>query len=396
MKIHEFQAKRLLAQNAIPCPEGLVVESEADIQQLEGRLTDGLWVVKAQIHAGGRGKGKVYKADEEKSPGVVLAHSQAEALAAARNMLGGKLVTVQTGQAGRTVNKVLIEKGVDIADEFYLAVIVDRESSRLAVMASTEGGTEIEEVAARTPEKIHTIFVDPLLGFKGFHGLNLALKLGLDAAAAKKFGAFTAHLYDFFMKQDCSLVEINPLVRTGAGDFLAVDAKVNFDDNALFRHADIMELQDLDEEEPLEVEAAQARLNYIKLDGDIGCLVNGAGLAMATMDTIKQFGGEPANFLDVGGGATADNVSASFRIMLKDNVAGIFVNVFGGIVRCDVVAQGLVDALSSVELNIPLVVRLAGNRMDEAVSILERSGLPIITASDMKDGARKVVAACRR
>jgi succinyl-CoA synthetase beta subunit len=395
MKIHEFQAKRLLAAGGIPCPEGHVIHSDADSEKLKGALSDRLWVVKAQVHAGGRGKGRIYKDGNEVSRGVQLTHSEAEALAAAARMLGGKLVTVQTGEAGKIVHKVLVEKGVEIAAEFYLAIIVDRETSRVAVMASTEGGTEIEEVAALTPEKIHTEYIDPLLGFKGYHARNLASKLQLDPGQTRDFGGFVAALYNLFLEKDCSMLEVNPLVWTGE-QFLAVDAKVNFDDNALYRHPALLDMRDLSEEEPLEVEAAAVQLNYIKLDGDIGCLVNGAGLAMATMDTIKEFGGEPANFLDVGGTATAENVAKSFEIMLKDDVSGIFVNVFGGIVRCDVVAQGLVDALGSMELTIPLVVRLAGNRMREAVALLEKSGLPIITASDMKDGAEKIVAACRR
>jgi len=394
MKIHEFQAKQILSAEGIPCPAGFVVESRSELAALADKLQEGTWIVKSQIHAGGRGKGTIVKHGADAGKGVRIARTSAAALAAAEEMLGGTLVTIQTGATGKVVNKVLVEEGVDISREYYLALIIDRENARVAIMASTEGGTEIEVVARERPEKIHTVLVDPLLGYREFHGRGLALKLGLGYPQVKQFARLVGNLYRVFMGRDCSLAEVNPLVLTGSGQLMAVDAKLNFDDNALYRHKGILELRDLAEEEPSEVEAAEARLNYIKLDGNIGCLVNGAGLAMATMDIIKEFGGEPANFLDVGGAATAENVARSFRIMLRDRVAGIFVNVFGGIVRCDVVAQGLVDALSQVDLTIPLVVRLEGNRRDEAVAILEGSELPLVTATDMKDGARRIVEAC--
>jgi len=395
MKIHEYQAKQVLAAGGIPVPEAVPVTSCAQLDEVASKLGPGVWVVKAQVHAGGRGKGRVFRDGAEVGRGVTVTRSPQDALALARKLLGSTLVTVQTGSKGRVVNRVLIEKGVDIAAEYYLAVIVDRDHSRIALMGSSEGGTEIEEVARKTPEKIHTIGVDPLVGFRDFHARDLGLRMGLPAGAMKGFTRLVANLYKVFVDKDCSLAEINPLVLTRGGEVIALDAKLGFDDNALFRHADMAALRDLAEEEPLEVEAGDAKLNYIKLDGSIGCLVNGAGLAMATMDAIKDCGGEPANFLDVGGTATADNVALSFRIMLKDKVAGIFVNVFGGIVRCDVVAQGLVEALAKVELSIPLVVRLAGNRKDEAQEILLKSGLPIIRATDMRDGAEKIVAACK-
>jgi succinyl-CoA synthetase beta subunit len=394
MKIHEYQAKELFREYGIPCPEGHVLTGPAEVEALQETLSEGVWVVKSQVHAGGRGKGRIYRNGKEQGRGVHVAPNRAAAIDHARAMLGGTLVTVQTGDAGKVVGKVLVEAGVDIASEFYLAIIIDRETSTVAVMASTEGGTEIEVVARETPEKIHTIRIDPLLGYKEFHGRSLGLKLALPGAAIRPFATLVGNLYRLFVDKDCSLAEINPLILTGAGEVMAIDGKMNFDDNGLFRHPDIAERRDFSEEEPLEVEAARAKLSYIKLDGNIGCLVNGAGLAMATMDTIKDSGGSPANFLDVGGTATPENVAKSFQLMLRDKVAGIFVNVFGGIVRCDVVAQGLVEALGAVELTIPVVVRLEGNRKDEAVRILEESGLPLITATDMKDGAMKIVAAC--
>jgi succinyl-CoA synthetase beta subunit len=394
MKIHEHQAKSLFRSFGIPCPEGFVVTDAAGLDELPGKLGPGIWVVKSQIHAGGRGKGRISREGREVARGVQVARTPEEAVEMARTMFGGTLVTVQTGPLGKTVNRILVEAGVRIASEFYLAAIIDRESSKVAIMASTEGGTEIEEVARTTPEKIHTVRIDPLLGYKAYHGRTLGLKLGLEEGPLKQFTALVGNLYRLFVEKDCSLAEINPLVLTEEGDIVAIDGKLNFDDNGLFRHPDVVAMRDLSEEEPSEVD--EAKLSYIKLDGNIGCLVNGAGLAMATMDVIKLFGGEPANFLDVGGTATPENVARSFRIMLRDKVEGIFVNVFGGIVRCDVVAQGLVEALGQVELDIPLVVRLEGNRKEEAVALLAASNLPLITATDMKDGALKIVAACRR
>ena len=395
MKIHEYQAKGLFREVGIPCPEGHLVTSAAEIDAVAGQLTPGVWVVKSQIHAGGRGKGRISVDGVDVGGGVRVTANADAAIAAARGMLGGTLVTLQTGPAGKRVNRVLVEAGVDIASEFYLAAIIDRETERVAIMASTEGGTEIEEVARETPEKIHTVRIDPLLGYRSYHGRVLGLKLGFQGDVLKQFVKLVGNLYRLFVDRDCSLAEVNPLVLTTQDQLVAIDGKMNFDDNGLYRQADILALRDLDEEEPLEVEAAEFQLNYIKLDGNIGCLVNGAGLAMATMDIIHACGGTPANFLDVGGTATPENVARSFRIMLRDNVAGIFVNVFGGIVRCDVVASGLVEALSEVQLDIPLVVRLEGNRKDEAIALLAESGLPIITADNMKDGAMKIVRACQ-
>jgi len=395
MKVHEFQAKGLFGEYGIPCPRGIVVEKCPGAEEIRERLQGPVYVVKAQIHAGGRGKGRVFHKGKEVSRGVVVVKGAQEASEAACRILGNTLVTVQTGPAGKTVNKVLIENGVDIDKEFYLAAIVDRERAQVALMASSFGGTEIEVVAKEHPEAILTQRIDPLLGYRDYNGRELALGLGLPAPAVKQFASLAGKLYKLFVGLDCSLAEVNPLVLTRSGELIAIDAKLNFDDNASYRHPELARLRDLGEEEPSEVEAAEAKLSYIKLHGNIGCLVNGAGLAMATMDVIKDFGGNPANFLDVGGTATPENVAASFRIMLRDEVAGIFVNVFGGIVRCDVVAQGLVDALSGMELKIPVVVRLQGNRKAEAVEILSRSGLPLIAATDMKDGAAKIVAACK-
>lgn len=394
MKIHEYQAKALLREAGVSCPEGHAATSLAGMEALDGKLADGVWVVKAQVHAGGRGKGIAYRDGTEVGRGVQVKRSPGEALAAAKSLLGATLVTVQTGKKGKRIGRVLIERGVEIATELYLAFIVDRDNSRVALIGSSEGGTEIEEVARKSPEKIHTVGIDPLVGLKEYHARDMAIRLGIPVGSLPGFVSLATKLYGVFASKDCSLAEVNPLVITKSGAVIALDAKLGFDDNGLFRHPEVVALRDLDEEEPSEVEAADAKLNYIKLDGDIGCLVNGAGLAMATMDAVKECGGEPANFLDVGGTATADNVALSFRIMLRDKVKGIFVNVFGGIVRCDVVAQGLVEALSKVKLDIPLVVRLAGNRKDEAVAILAGSGLPIITADDMKDGAEKIVRAC--
>jgi len=396
MKVHEFQAKKLFRDHGIPVPDGTVVEKEADLAGLAAHLSGNLFVVKAQIHAGGRGKGTAWRDGTQVGRGVQVVRTPDEAVRAARSLLGATLVTIQTGASGRVVHKVLVENGVDIDREFYLAAILDRETASVALMASAEGGTEIEEVAHKTPERIHKVRINPLLGYREFHGRNLATKLGLSGEAVTQFVRLAGNLVRLFLARDCSLAEVNPLVRTRQGNLMAIDGKLNFDDNAMFRQETLAELRDVAEEEPSEVEADMARLTYIKLDGSIGCLVNGAGLAMATMDIIKDCGGEPANFLDVGGTATAENVAKSFDIMLRDHVRGIFVNVFGGIVRCDVVAQGLVDALSRVKLDIPLVVRLEGNRKAEALAILAGSGLPLITAADMRDGATKIVAACAR
>ena len=392
MKIHEYQAKQVFASFGIPVPKGVAIEEGASVaEQLDG-LTDGVLAVKAQIHAGGRGKGALTRDGQALGGGVVIVKGLAEARHAAENMLGALLTTIQTGPGGKRVGKVLVEEGADIAHEYYLGMVVDRERERVAIMASTEGGTAIEEVAAETPEKIHTEFIDPGVGLMPYQGRNLGFALGLSAAEVKAFVPFVQGLYRVFVEKDASLAEINPLVKTGEGAFLALDAKLTFDDNALFRHPEIRDLRDLSEEEPSETRAADHNLSYIKLDGNIGCLVNGAGLAMATMDIIKEFGGEPANFLDVGGTANRENVAVSFQLMLDDEVDGIFVNVFGGIVRCDVVARGLVDALGGMDLTVPLVVRLSGNRATEAKQILSESGLPILAAESMEEGARLIVS----
>jgi len=392
MKIHEYQAKQLFASFGIPVPKGVaIVEGASVAEQLEG-LSDGVLAVKAQIHAGGRGKGTLTRDGQDLGGGVVIVKGLADARHAAEKMLGATLTTIQTGPEGKRVGKVLVEEGADIAHEFYLGMVVDRERERVAIMASTEGGTAIEEVAAETPEKIHTEFIDPGVGLMPYQGRNLGFSLGLTAAEVKGFVPFVQGLYRVFVEKDASLAEINPLIKTGSGAFMALDAKISFDDNALFRHPELRDLRDLSEEEPSETKAADHALSYIKLDGNIGCLVNGAGLAMATMDIIKEVGGEPANFLDVGGTATPENVAVSFQLMLDDAVDGIFVNVFGGIVRCDVVARGLVDALGGMDLTVPLVVRLSGNRATEAKQILAESGLPILAAESMEEGARLIVA----
>ncbi len=395
MKIHEYQAKRLSRDYSIAVPNGISAGASDKLPQLLGERNDGFLAVKCQIHAGGRGKGTLTSNGAEVGRGVKLVHNKADALEAGQKMLGAKLTTIQTGPAGKTVNTILVEEGSSIAHEYYLGMVIDRDSETIAIMASTEGGTEIEKVASTTPELLHTEFVDIGIGLMPFQARKLGFAMGLSAKQVRGFAGFVIKLYQLFVEKDASLAEINPLVRTEEDAFVALDGKLNFDDNALFRNKDILALRDLSEEEPTEVEADKFNLSYIKLDGNIGCLVNGAGLAMATMDIIKEFGGEPANFLDVGGTATPENVAASFKLMLDDEVEGIFVNVFGGIVRCDVVAQGLVDSLSAVELEVPLVVRLAGNRLAEAQVILDKSGLPIIQATNMEDGARKIVDACR-
>jgi succinyl-CoA synthetase beta subunit len=394
MKVHEYQAKGLFKAYSIRVPESIVVTNEDRGEGKLEQLKDGIFAVKAQIHAGGRGKGTLTKGAQEVGRGVCIVKGKAEAKARAEEMLDATLVTIQTGPAGKLVNKVLIEEGVDIEHEFYLGMVIDRAKERIAIMASTEGGTEIEKVAAQTPHLIKTAFIDPLEGFSAYQGRKLGFSLGLSAAQVKGFVPFVSNLYKLFTQKDASLAEINPLVLNKDGDFIALDGKLSFDDNASYRQKALSLLRDLSEEEPSEVEADAANLSYIKLDGNIGCLVNGAGLAMATMDIIKEFGGAPANFLDVGGTATPKNVAISFKLMMEDKVGGIFVNIFGGIVRCDVVAQGLVDALGGMELKVPLVVRLAGNREEEARAILADSGLPIVLAKDMEDGARKIVDAC--
>ena len=383
MKIHEYQGKEILKAYGVPVPDGQVAYQPDDAKEIAKQLQTNVYVVKAQIHAGGRGKGG----------GVKLARSVDEVGTLAKDILGMQLVTHQTGPEGKQVKRLYIESGVDIDREMYLGMVLDRERSRVVTMASTEGGMEIEEVASKTPEKILKEHINPAVGLQAFQARNLAFKLGLTGKSVGHAVKFMTALYKVFVEKDCSLIEINPLVVTKSGELIALDAKVNFDDNALFRHPDLRELRDLDEEEPLEVEAAKYSLSYIKLDGTIGCLVNGAGLAMATMDIIKQVGGEPANFLDVGGSANEETVTAAFRIILSDKVEGIFVNIFGGIMKCDVIANGIVAAAKQVGITVPLVVRLEGTNVDRGKAILEESGLNIVGANSMIDGARKIAAA---
>jgi succinyl-CoA synthetase beta subunit len=393
MNIHEYQAKELLAKHGVPVPAGHAAMSVDEAVEAARQLPGPLWVVKAQIHAGGRGKGRFKELGEAAKGGVRLAHSIDEVREHAAEMLGKTLVTVQTGPAGKQVQRLYITDGVDIAKEFYLALLVDRETGRIAVVASTEGGMEIERVAHETPEKITTITIDPATGLMPHHGRSVAAALGLSGDLAKQASKVLARLYEAFVGTDASQIEINPLAVTDKDLVLVLDAKVGFDNNAEFRHPDLDELRDLSEEEPMEIEASKYDLSYIKLDGSIGCMVNGAGLAMATMDIIKLEGGEPANFLDVGGGASKEKVTAAFKIILSDPaVKGILVNIFGGIMRCDIIAEGIVAAAREVSLNVPLVVRLEGTNVQQGKDILASSGLPIIAANDLGDAARKIVA----
>ncbi len=386
MNIHEHQAKEILAKYGVTVPRGQVAYSVDEAVKAAEKLGGPVWVVKAQIHAGGRGKGG----------GVKVVKSIDEVRSTAETMLGMTLVTHQTGPAGKQVGRLYIEEGCDIARELYLSALVDRGSSRVAFMASTEGGMDIEEVAAKTPEKIITVTIDPAVGMQGFYARQIAFGLGLTGDQVRAGVKFISSLYDAMVDTDASMLEINPLVVTGDGAVIALDAKMNFDDNALYRHKDIEALRDETEEDPAELEAAQSELNYIKLDGNIGCMVNGAGLAMATMDIIKLRGGEPANFLDVGGGATKERVTKAFKIILSDdNVEGILVNIFGGIMRCDVIAEGVVAAAKEVSLDVPLVVRLEGTNVDLGKQILADSGLPIVSADDLGDAAVKIVKAVK-
>ena len=393
MNIHEYQAKELLAKFGVPVPAGHAAMSVDEAVEAAKKLPGPLWVVKAQIHAGGRGKGKFKELPDTAKGGVRLAHSVDEVRDNAAEMLGKTLVTVQTGPHGKQVQRLYITDGVDIAKEFYLALLVDRESSRIAIVASTEGGMEIEKVAHETPEKIATITVDPATGLMPHHGRGVAAALGLSGDLAKQCSKTLAKLYDAFVGTDASQIEINPLAVTDKGELLVLDAKVGFDNNAEFRHPDLEELRDLSEEDPMEIEASKYDLAYIKLDGNIGCMVNGAGLAMATMDIIKLNGAFPANFLDVGGGASKEKVTAAFKIILSDPaVKGILVNIFGGIMKCDIIADGIVAAAKEVNLNVPLVVRLEGTNVQQGKDILASSGLPIIPANDLGDAAKKIVA----
>jgi len=396
MNIHEYQAKALLRSYGAPVSDGRVV-LRAEVAKTAASALDGpLWVVKAQIHAGGRGKGHFKEADAGEKGGVRLAKSVEEAEMEAKRMLGRTLVTHQTGPAGKQVGRVYIEDGAGITTELYLALLVDRQTSRISFVCSTEGGMDIEEVAAATPEKILSFSVDPATGYQAFHGRRIAFSLGLEGKQVKQCVALMGQLYKAFEEKDMEMLEINPLIVTDAGDLKVLDAKISFDGNALYRHADISELRDTSEEDPKELQASKYDLNYIALDGEIGCMVNGAGLAMATMDIIKLYGAEPANFLDVGGGATKEKVTEAFKIITSDpQVKGILVNIFGGIMRCDVIAEGVIAAVKEVGLQVPLVVRLEGTNVEKGKEIISNSGLDVIAADDLRDGAEKIVKAVK-
>jgi succinyl-CoA synthetase beta subunit len=383
MKIHEYQGKEIFRKYGVPTPRGIACFSTEEAVAAAKKLGGNVWVVKAQIHAGGRGKGG----------GVKVAKSLDEVRDLSKKILGMQLKTHQTGPKGQKVRRLLIEEGADIKKELYLGMVVDRGTQKVALMASTEGGMDIEEVAAKTPQKIFKVFIDPAEGLTGNAAAEIATSLGLPQSSRAIFQA----VYKCFLETDASLVEINPLILTGKGEVVALDAKLNFDDNALFRHPEIVQMRDLDEEDPLEIEASKYDLNYISLDGNIGCMVNGAGLAMATMDTVKLFGGSPANFLDVGGGATAEKVTAAFKIMLSNpKVKAILVNIFGGIMKCDTIASGVVAAARETKISVPLVVRMKGTNEDLGKKILKDSGLPIISADNMGDAGKKVVAAIKK
>jgi succinyl-CoA synthetase beta subunit len=395
MNIHEYQGKELLRKYGVAVLDGHIAWTPDEAAAAAAKLPGPVYVVKSQIHAGGRGAGR-FADDPNGKGGVRIAKSPEEVRAAAEAMIGHVLVTKQTGPAGRRVNRVYVEAGCDIARELYLSLLVDRATARVTVMASTEGGMEIEEVAEHHPEKILRVSVDPASGISGFHTRKLAFGLGLTGKQIGAFSKFVTAMYAAYIELDCAIVEINPLVVTKAGEVVALDAKVSFDDNALFRHPDLEQLRDEAEEDPKELEAAKYSLNYVALDGQIGCMVNGAGLAMATMDIIKLYGSAPANFLDVGGGATKERVTAAFKIILSDpHVEGILVNIFGGIMRCDVIAEGVVAAAREVSLNVPLVVRLEGTNVALGKEIMAKSGLPIIAADNLADAAAKVVKAVK-
>jgi len=395
MNIHEYQGKELLKKYGVAVLDGYIAWTPEEALVAAKKLPGPIYVVKSQIHAGGRGAGK-FEDDPNGKGGVRLAKSPEDAAAAAEAMINHVLITKQTGPVGRKVHRVYIEAGCDIARELYVSLLVDRATSRVTIMASTEGGMEIEEVADHHPEKILRVAVDPATGVQPYHGRKLAYELGLTGKQIGSFVKFVSAMYAAFVDLDCAIVEINPLVVTGTGDVVALDAKVSFDDSALYRHPEIEKLRDEAEEDPKELEANKYSLNYVTLDGTIGCMVNGAGLAMATMDIIKLYGGSPANFLDVGGGATKERVTAAFKIILSDpNVEGILVNIFGGIMRCDVIAEGVVAAAREVSLNVPLVVRLEGTNVDLGKEIMAKSGLPIISADNLADAAEKVVKAVK-
>jgi succinyl-CoA synthetase beta subunit len=382
MNIHEYQAKDLFRANTIPTNNGKVTDNPTDARKIAEELGGSVWAVKAQIHAGGRGKGG----------GVKIAKSLDEVEAHAKAILGMQLVTPQTGAEGKLVRKVLVEAGAAIVKEYYLGITLDRAKSQNSIIASTEGGMSIEEIAEHSPEKIFTMAVNPVVDLMPNQVRELGFNLGLSPDKMKAFSLFVTNLYKFFVKYDCSLAEINPLIETASGEFLALDAKINFDDNALFRHADVVEMRDLFEEDPLEVEASKSDLNYIKLDGSIGCMVNGAGLAMATMDIIKLSGGTPANFLDVGGGTNVERVAQAFKLLISDpNVKTVFVNIFGGIVRCDRVAQGIIEALKTVEVKVPIAIRLEGTNASEAMELLKNSGMQFTIVEGLAKAAEVAV-----
>ena len=396
MNIHEYQGKAMFEAHGVPVLQGIHCTTVEQASEAYVTLNSPVVAVKSQIHAGGRGKGTVYDPQTKEvvmEGGVKIAFNAEEVKQYSENILGNLLVTIQTGDEGKIVNNLYIESGCDIAHEYYLALLVDRDNKSVLIMASTEGGMDIEEVAEHTPERIHKVNVDPNAGLLGYQARDLGLALGLSGAAHKAFCKMLFSLYDMFMKQDCDMVEINPLVRTGDDQMIALDAKVSFDENAEFRHKDWDDIRDLSEEEEVEIRAKATGLSYVKLDGNIGCLVNGAGLAMATMDVIKLYGGEPANFLDVGGGANEEQVKTAFSIILEDpNVKGILVNIFGGIMRCDIIARGVIAATESLGLEVPLVVRLAGTNVDEGKAILSASDLNIHPADDLAEGAQKIVS----
>ena len=395
MNIHEYQAKSLLQKFGVAVPKGGVAYTPQEAEKVARGLPGPVYVVKSQIHAGGRGAGR-FQDNPKGKGGVRVVKSPEDVAKNAGEMLGHVLVTKQTGAKGREVKRVYVEEGCDIKRELYLGMLVDRKTARVTVMASTEGGMEIEEVAAAHPEKILKTAIDPVTGMQGFHARKLAYGLGLEGKQVAAATKFMLGMYQAFVSLDASVVEINPLVVTGSGEVLALDAKMNFDDNALFRHKEVEEMRDEAEEDPTELEATKHSLNYVKLDGNIGCMVNGAGLAMATMDIIKLYGGDPANFLDVGGGATKERVTTAFKLILSDpNVEGILVNIFGGIMRCDVIAEGIVAAAREVSLQVPLVVRLEGTNVRLGKKILAESGLPILSADNLADAAEKVVQAVR-
>ncbi|UAK23367.1 ADP-forming succinate--CoA ligase subunit beta [Sphingomonas nostoxanthinifaciens] len=397
MNIHEYQAKELLAKFGVAVPAGYAAMTVDEAVEAAGKLPGPLYVVKAQIHAGGRGKGKFKELAPEAKGGVRLSKTLDEVRANATDMLGNTLVTIQTGEAGKQVNRLYVTDGADIAKEYYLSMLVDRATGRIAMVVSTEGGMDIEEVAHSTPEKIRTITIDPAEGFQPHHGRAVAFALKLTGDLNKQAVKLAGQLYDAFVGTDMSMLEVNPLVETTDGQLLVLDAKVSFDSNALYRHKDVFALRDETEEDPAEVEASKYDLAYIKLDGNIGCMVNGAGLAMATMDIIKLNGAFPANFLDVGGGASKEKVTAAFKLILSDPaVEGILVNIFGGIMKCDIIAEGVVAAAKEVNLQVPLVVRLEGTNVQQGKDILANSGLPIVPADDLGDAARKIVAQVKK